>query len=238
MLCTTKDQTFSDKIADFGLAKLYKPGMEIVTPCGTSGYVAPEKIPAILEDGSVVTNPYGKSVDIWSIGCIVYFLLVGRPPFYAKTEEQMNTLVLRGKWNIPEDVNLSEAAKEFMAGLLQPQPSKRFTAKQALHHKWLKDTPTTPTELEKTLSVNENVQTTITDDNLIVTGINKISQSDEELKLYRNSLNAAIDSQRDGVVTIGAGMFTKCKPCKFYLATQSALWKKRQQKAEQKQQPL
>jgi len=213
LLCTTKDANFSVKIADFGLAKIYKPGMEILTPCGTSGYVAPEKIPAVLDDGSIITNPYGKSVDIWSIGCIVYFLLVGKPPFYAHTESQINELVLKACWSIPNDIKLSDAAKEFIEGLLQPQPNKRFTAKQALNHRWIKETTThlsnsaPDTQHDKSAPAKEDMSASKHEN----------SHSAEEIKQLRTSLNANIDYvHRDG----------------FHIpdAKQSSLWQKRQLK--------
>ena len=67
------------KIADFGLSKVIW-NEETMTPCGTVGYTAPE----IVKD-----ERYSKSVDMWALGCVLYTLLCGFPPFY---DESINTL--------------------------------------------------------------------------------------------------------------------------------------------------
>ena len=60
-------------ISDFGLSKMEDSGV-MATACGTPGYVAPEVL---------AQKPYGKAVDVWSIGVIAYILLCGYPPFYG-----------------------------------------------------------------------------------------------------------------------------------------------------------
>ncbi|KAK9630084.1 MAPK-activated protein kinase Srk1 [Aspergillus fumigatus] len=60
------------RIADFGLSKVISDS-QTVTPCGTVGYTAPE---------TVKDERYSKSVDIWALGCVLYTLLCGFPPFY------------------------------------------------------------------------------------------------------------------------------------------------------------
>eukprot|EP00903_Cladosiphon_okamuranus_P008364 g8042.t1 len=72
------------KLADFGLAKLCSENAMLNTACGTPGYVAPE----ILE-----SRPYGKEVDMWSVGVIAYILLCGFPPFYDE-----NSALLQHPW--------------------------------------------------------------------------------------------------------------------------------------------
>jgi len=72
ILYETKDEDAMVKITDFSLAKIIPDDVFAVTACGTPGYVAPE----ILEG-----QGYGKEVDYWSIGVILYTLLCGLPPF-------------------------------------------------------------------------------------------------------------------------------------------------------------
>ena len=68
------DEDSKIMISDFGLSKMEDSGV-MATACGTPGYVAPEVL---------AQKPYGKAVDVWSIGVIAYILLCGYPPFYGK----------------------------------------------------------------------------------------------------------------------------------------------------------
>jgi calcium/calmodulin-dependent protein kinase I len=79
------------KITDFGLAKFRKEGAgkpeAMTTACGTPGYVAPE----VLKN-----EPYGKEVDMWSLGVILYILLCGFPPFYHESTAQLYKQIKKG----------------------------------------------------------------------------------------------------------------------------------------------
>jgi len=66
-------------ISDFGLSKMEESGV-MATACGTPGYVAPEVL---------AQKPYGKAVDVWSIGVISYILLCGYPPFYDENDANL-----------------------------------------------------------------------------------------------------------------------------------------------------
>ena len=74
------------KIADFGLSKVIW-NEETKTPCGTVGYTAPE----IVKD-----ERYSKSVDMWALGCVLYTLLCGFPPFYDESINVLTEKVARG----------------------------------------------------------------------------------------------------------------------------------------------
>jgi serine/threonine-protein kinase RCK2 len=74
------------KIADFGLSKIIW-NEETMTPCGTVGYTAPE----IVKD-----ERYSKSVDMWALGCVLYTLLCGFPPFYDESINVLTEKVARG----------------------------------------------------------------------------------------------------------------------------------------------
>ena len=73
-------------ISDFGLSKMEDSGI-MATACGTPGYVAPEVL---------AQKPYGKSVDVWSIGVISYILLCGYPPFYDENDANLFAQILKG----------------------------------------------------------------------------------------------------------------------------------------------
>ena len=74
-------------ISDFGLSKMEDSGL-MATACGTPGYVAPEVL---------AQKPYGKAVDVWSIGVISYILLCGYPPFYDENDANLFAQILKGK---------------------------------------------------------------------------------------------------------------------------------------------
>uniref|UniRef100_W8B3F0 Calcium/calmodulin-dependent protein kinase type 1 n=1 Tax=Ceratitis capitata TaxID=7213 RepID=W8B3F0_CERCA len=77
-------------ISDFGLSKMEDSGI-MATACGTPGYVAPEVL---------AQKPYGKAVDVWSIGVISYILLCGYPPFYDENDANLFAQILKGVLNL------------------------------------------------------------------------------------------------------------------------------------------
>jgi len=122
------------KITDFGLAK-YRAlqggkSEAMTTACGTPGYVAPE----VLKN-----EPYGKAVDMWSLGVILYILLCGFPPFYHESTAQLYKQIKRGEYDFPDPywTDISPAAKDLVRGLLTVDPSKRLTGPQVLQHPWI-----------------------------------------------------------------------------------------------------
>uniref|UniRef100_A0A1I7WN29 Protein kinase domain-containing protein n=1 Tax=Heterorhabditis bacteriophora TaxID=37862 RepID=A0A1I7WN29_HETBA len=75
-------------VSDFGLSKTEDSGV-MATACGTPGYVAPE----VLQQ-----KPYGKAVDVWSIGVIAYILLCGYPPFYDESDANLFAQIIKGEY--------------------------------------------------------------------------------------------------------------------------------------------
>ncbi|KAH9501812.1 Serine/threonine-protein kinase plk1 [Dermatophagoides farinae] len=116
------------KLGDFGLATKLNQGEQRKTLCGTPNYIAPE---ILLETG------HGFEVDVWSLGCIVFTLAVGKPPF--ETEELKNTYrkIKKNDYTIPNDVN--PALATFIHKMLQADPSKRPTMQQILKDPYLID---------------------------------------------------------------------------------------------------
>lgn len=117
------------KVADFGLSKNFGDE-KMKTSCGSPGYVAPE----VLEQ-----ETYDNAVDMWSIGVIVYILLVGYPPFYADNDPLLFKKIMAVDYEFGEGWDsVSEQAKDFIRHLLVKDPQKRLTATQALEHPWIK----------------------------------------------------------------------------------------------------
>ncbi|KAL1924671.1 uncharacterized protein VTP21DRAFT_4325 [Calcarisporiella thermophila] len=120
------------KIADFGLSKVVWEG-STRTPCGTLGYTAPE----IVRD-----ERYSKSVDMWALGCVLYTMLCGFPPFYDEGEDvcALTHKVARGKFVFlsPWWDPISESAKDLIRRLLCVDPRQRYTIDQFFEHPWIK----------------------------------------------------------------------------------------------------
>ncbi|KAH9883699.1 CAMK/CAMK1 protein kinase [Xylariomycetidae sp. FL2044] len=129
------------KIADFGLSKVVWE-TSTMTPCGTVGYTAPE----IVKD-----ERYSKSVDMWAMGCVLYTLLCGFPPFYDESIEVLTEKVAKGQYTFlsPWWDDISKSAQDLITHLLTVDPDKRYTIKEFLNHPWIRGSGPTPREEKK-----------------------------------------------------------------------------------------
>ncbi|CAN0357857.1 unnamed protein product, partial [Discosporangium mesarthrocarpum] len=92
LLLTSRNDDANIKLADFGFARSVLTEY-VTTQCGTPGYVAPEILHA---------QPYGTSVDMWSIGVIIYILLGGSPPFQEKNQARLFRKIKAGKFKFDQ----------------------------------------------------------------------------------------------------------------------------------------
>lgn len=120
------------KIGDFGLSKqIFLHGNNsLKTPCGTIGYTAPE----IVRD-----MRYSKEVDMWALGCVLYILLCGFPPFFNDSIEELTKTVARGEFKFlsPWWDEISSGAKHCVSKLLTVNPMQRYTVEQFLRDPWI-----------------------------------------------------------------------------------------------------
>lgn len=95
------------KVGDFGLAsKLDFDGEKKRTICGTPNYIAPE----------VLSGKSGHSyeVDVWSLGVIIYTLIIGKPPFETSDVKTTYSRIKTNSYSFPENVKISEPAKDLI----------------------------------------------------------------------------------------------------------------------------
>nr|CAD7573762.1 unnamed protein product [Timema californicum] len=137
LLYETEYENSKLKLADFGLSKFLKNGSYTMnTLCGTVGYCAPEIL---------LNKEYDLSVDLWSVGVVMYIMLCGYEPFWDDAGEiGMCKRVVEGEFEFssPWWDDISDSAKDLISQLLQLEPSSRPTASEALEHPWVKgETP-------------------------------------------------------------------------------------------------
>ncbi|KAG2732577.1 hypothetical protein G9P44_004994 [Scheffersomyces stipitis] len=147
------------KLADFGLAKQLMPRVNsstnLKTPCGTAGYTAPEVITCNSSDGgkkklffnnASKKNYYSKSVDIWSLGCLLYTILCGFPPFYDDDSNQLTTKIINGDFVFlkPWWDEISNEAKDLITRMLNTDPEERITVEEIWQHPWVRGSNGTP----------------------------------------------------------------------------------------------
>jgi len=125
------------KISDFGVSKASAQG-QLKTQCGTPDHIAPE----------ILTNQgeYSNAVDLWSFGVIAYSLLCGYPPFESGNMITLYNKIMKAEYEFksPDWDLVSDAAKNFVSGLLKVDPDERLSAPEALQHPWLKITEGRP----------------------------------------------------------------------------------------------
>ena len=115
------------KVGDFGLAtKLDFEGERKRTVCGTPNYIAPE-----ILDGK---TGHSYEVDIWSLGVIIYTLIIGKPPFETRDVKTTYKRIKMNAYSFPENAIISDAAKNLISQILVTDPSKRPSLDQILIH--------------------------------------------------------------------------------------------------------
>ncbi|XP_061699746.1 serine/threonine-protein kinase PLK4 [Syngnathoides biaculeatus] len=115
------------KIADFGLATQLKlPNEKHYTMCGTPNYIAPEV---------VTRGPHGLESDVWSLGCMLFAFLTGRPPFDMDTLKHTLSKVVFGEYKMPN--HISQQAQDLIHQLLQRDPALRPTLPTVLDHPFM-----------------------------------------------------------------------------------------------------
>ena len=130
------------KIIDFGLSNLYITGnishndplslsnqKELLeTPCGSPGYAPPEMILGCKYDGIMT--------DIWSCGIILYAMLCGCLPFDDYSEDKLYSKIIRGSYEYPPMIKISDEVKNFINSILVVNPKERANIEEIRNNKW------------------------------------------------------------------------------------------------------
>ncbi|KAL7416413.1 kinase-like domain-containing protein [Mrakia frigida] len=122
------DSRLEVKVGDFGLAALIeKEGDRKKTICGTPNYIAPE----VLFD---TANGHSFEVDVWSIGVILYTLIIGKPPFQTKEIKAIYKRIKDNQYEFPPEKEISPEARDLITEILTVDPRKRPTLQTILQH--------------------------------------------------------------------------------------------------------
>ena len=116
------------KIIDFGFG-MFSPEDEMQTFfCGTPNYMPPEII--------LKVNYKGDRADLWSLGILLYKMLIGDFPFRGESEKDLYKTIQKGKFKLP--TFLSEEAKKVLTSLIVLKPEKRYSCNNLLNFEWFK----------------------------------------------------------------------------------------------------
>jgi len=196
-LFTTRDPIERNalKLIDFGLAIKCSPGQCLTTRAGTAYYVAPQ----------VLAGKYDLSADMWSLGVMMYIILVGYPPFNGDTDQEIMAQVRRGNVIFDEDdwKHISVDAQVLIRKLLKMNPFERYTAEQAVNHVWVRNKAPNAANAALHSSLVDNLRSFRAQNKLKKVALHVVASQvgDKQIEALRDTFTALDDKGR-GVLTI------------------------------------
>ena len=190
------------KIGDFGLsAQLIDKFGRRNTVCGTPNYIAPE----VLEQ----KNGHSFEADVWSIGVIVYCMLIGKPPFESPNVKQTYSKIKSNNYQFPENPQISDLAKSLIKNILVVNPTSRFTLDQILNDPFI-NSSIIPTSMPITTLVKPP------NDSFISTFMLTTNGTKENIQLHTSKLNSTNPSPmkvENGISNLAfTTRITTCRP--------------------------
>lgn len=174
------DENNRVKLADFGWSNYQTIDKERKTYCGTPEYLAPEML---------YKKGHDKSVDIWSVGVLMFELLCGSSPFASSSQEELFSNIKKHKINWPND--FPHLAKNLINKILKPNPNDRISLEEILSHVWFEQNP----PLYKPLEFPSNDPKLVLESHLlsikpenIQKEINKVVEKINNLRVTRNTI--------------------------------------------------
>ncbi len=177
----TKDMHL--KLADFGLAAAVD-NEQRKTLCGTPNYIAPE-----ILHGTATGHSY--EVDIWSFGCVMYTLLIGKPPFQAKDVNEIYKKIKKVQFEFPDSVAVSDDAKFLINACLQTKPELRPSATQLRQFSFFKQF------IPALLPVSALTQTPDFDDVTPTLSQSNYKMRKSDSKQFESNILPSVPSQRE-----------------------------------------
>lgn len=133
LIASSSDTIFRIILTDFGVARCMQKGKRLSTFVGTPEYTAPEiqRLKGRSQVEKENSSGYGKEVDLWSLGVIMFLLLSGNSPSFTDGVKEKQVDFRDPVWK-----SVSRQAKDLISNLLKTNPPDRFTVKQCLSHPW------------------------------------------------------------------------------------------------------
>nr|CAD7443216.1 unnamed protein product [Timema bartmani] len=202
------------KLCDFGFARNMTTGTHVLTSIkGTPLYMAPE----LIEE-----HPYDHTADLWSLGCIVYELLVGSPPFCTTSILHLVRLIRHEEIRWPDFI--SQHCQTFLQGLLQKDPCRRMTWPELLNHPFVKDKihfledegaqtsftnpPTASQTMAKEIQKQDLVRKTSGQSKVLANAMKKIEEQERKLK-HLEQLTGDILGGKERHASVGTKTYTQ-----------------------------
>lgn len=187
------DSSGEVKIIDFGLSKICPPNSKLTDIVGTPTYMAPE----------ITNESYGPECDLWSIGIIMYYMMLGNPPNFGENKAQILKNLKSGRFEInlnKELIVFSQQSKNLLARLLCKNPQKRISCKDAILHDWFskgKRDSRVPKEIMEKVKVMKSLPRA----QFLILSVAVAGLSKEEIRQAKNWFTG-LDSQKTGVIKI------------------------------------
>ena len=180
------------KLGDFGCSDKLNKHNTVSGMSGTLTYIAPE----------VFSGTYNEKVDIWSVGIIIYMMIFGRPPLSFREHNKVpkdNNQYIHILQNKPELQQYSLGFQDFIKNLLEVNPLKRFSAKQALNHSWLKNLTSSGPNLHSKIleSIREKRNQSKIQQTFSIY-INNVYNNQESLEIFQYFNR--LDRNRNGII--------------------------------------